>query len=306
MPRTFLSIYSIHVRERRSDQDEYLNDFGKKHDLYTLTGNYLATRQTERWIDAGIKRVLKVESHHHKYRLHWGLVKSGDFGYASEICDPDDLEVVFDRLPNQPEIIPLYFLFYLPKDETEGYLVTQRFGHRSPYSCIRDDLKHFVGTNAKGYQLVFDPVVTEGVIRTLMDGGEIARIRLISPTVPSDVSDRLPDPQRARKSLKSQVVIEAKATFRTELRSWMKQLMNNKIPLAKIFAMPGFDFEDVRVEVEHPQIGTKTLKRSDLFNIRPDIDVTDRVRFNKDGHPEFESIHDVANSLLRDITEINA
>lgn len=300
MQKTFLSTYCLHVREARSTVDELVDSFNGNDDFIDVLGLYLAERSSSAYRDDEVHRVLSVLQHLRNGRYVHGAVRSGDFGFGSDICDAGNLSLRYRKRPQDVELIPLYFQFYAPRGKHAAYLIVQRLGTRSAYSGLRADLSNYFLGLFPDHRLHFVTAVTDDMLKELL-GGDALKIVLRSPTAPRDIADRLPDPRRARANIKSSLVLDIKPDLRTQLKRIIQKLMDSDIPLNRIFEIDGFDFDDVQVQVEHPEYGKKSISRSRLLSFRSDIEVTNRVRYDRDGHPEFDSIKSVATEIMTDI-----
>jgi hypothetical protein len=297
MQKTFLSTYSVHVREVRSTLDEPVDKFNGTDDLIDVIGLYLDERSNSAYRNDEVHKVQIVLQHARQGRYIHGAMRAGDFGFASDICDAKNLALRYKKRTQDVELIPLYFQFYVPKGKDAAYLVVQKLGNRSVYSGLRSDLEGYFSGLFPEHRLHFVTAVTEEMLREML-GGEALKIVLRSPTAPRDIADRLPDPKRARANIKSSVVLDIKPEMRTALKQIISRLMDGAIPLNRIFEIDGFDFDDVQIKVDHPEYGTKSISRSRLLAFRSDQDITDRVEYDDDGHPKFNDIKKVATEIM--------
>lgn len=302
MQRTYLSTYAIHIRELYSSVDEQIDNFDGSNDLANVVEQYLAARSRKPYRDDQVSRVLSVQTRTRAGRYLHGSVLSGDFGFGADICDSGDMKLRYKKRPEDVELIPLYFQFYVPKGRHTAYLVTQKLGLRSPYSALRVDLSSYFGAKFDTRKMHFATAVTNEMLKELL-GGEALKIVLKSPTAPRDIADKMPDPRRARANISSSVVLDIKPDMRTQLKRIIQKLMDRDIPVNSIFEIDGFDFEDVQVKVDHPRYGGKSISRSKLLGFRSDVEITNRVSYGDEGLPDQDSVHTIAREVMDEIAK---
>lgn len=142
--------------------------------------------------DDEIKRSFSVERFAFSPDERWiyGRLFKGDYGTKREVFDrrtgAKNGELSEDDVV--PE--PYYFGFYIPREQTRGFLLLQRIGAVGVLGDFRKEMKGNINkTVIPGYQFGLAPAVSNSVINELYRRGRVSQIMLTQYTTSTDVFD---------------------------------------------------------------------------------------------------------------------
>ena len=303
--RTFLSAYTIRVDKKRDRNDERKNQpdycklscFNGHDDLYNVMVVFLQNLTVNSTNDTykTYMKAIKVEP---EGRSIGGVFESGIYGLSSNLRNVDTDSITYKKKKNDADLLPFYFLFYIPKDTNEGILLLQRTGKYGIRSNLGTFLDKYFSDKYRGFTLEINTLVQEEIIKKMLYNGTIKKLRCVKYQAPVDRFDGL-DEGHEELSYSMEVVLSA---HRIPLRSKIKSLFDSKSSVKNLVELRdfNFDYDTVKVDVEiEGSIRTFDLGR--LSKARTYYDISDKVDLDTDEHPTFLSIKTIANIYLNEI-----
>jgi hypothetical protein len=254
------------------------------------------------------KRAIRLQNNsvkqNTKNRTIRGIFESGAYGFESSILNNSTQKVVHIKKKDETEVLPFYFLTYVPENSNVGLLFLQRFGVFGVNTVFHSSFKSFFESKFQDYIVDFNPFVSKELAEEFLSSGNIKEIVLRRMNLPTDLSDKLnmTEYHDAIQSIEIRIKSTRKKFFggiNKRVKSFLKD--SN----AKFFDIPelrniGFDGAHQISVVSKSSGNTRTIDLSDTGNIRPYYDVNNDVKIDSKGYPTFNSIDDVALSLLED------
>ena len=77
----------------------------------------------------------------------------------------------------------------------------------------------------------------------------------------------------------------------------IRDVLDGRRTISDMVELKGYDYDNVKVEMD-VRGSKKTLDLSDLLKIRAYVDITQDVRIDNNGHPNFDSIDFIARDLM--------
>lgn len=218
------------------------------------------------------------------YTKHIGILETGSYGYSSTIYDDVTHQVLYRKSPQNPEMLPFFYGFYVPEQSSECICIFQRFGNFGFKSIIENDLRNYFKDNCPDYKLTINPLLPSDYINNFINNGRILKLRLLSNSIPEDIADAIGKNKKA----KSELVIKAAPKEGLCINNIISKIIHRKSSITQAFEVTDFEYDNAKIEV---QIGKtkKTLDLGELENITGYLDITDDVHIIK-GHPTFNSI----------------
>lgn len=227
-----------------------------------------------------------------------GIVESRIYGITSDIRDVKTDKTNYRKQKDDADVLPFYFLFYLPKDTNEGLLILQRtgkFGIRSSFGSFLD--KYF-SKKYSGYCIEINTLIKDEVIKKLISRGTIKRLRCVKYHASSDSIDGL-DEGHEETAFNMEFVLSAgKIPFMQTVQHYFDSKSNIK-NLIEIRDFK-FDYDTVKIEVD-TNGNTRTFDLGNLQRAKAYYDISDRVIMDSDEHPNFESINKIAEDYMTEI-----
>lgn len=298
MPKISLATYSISVRKRQ--KTEYLSwqKFDGVNDLSDILAGYIKRWQNYN-SNSDTKQVINLKSYTLEGEKHFGIIETGEWGYESTLVDIKQKAIAHKRNTNEAEMIPFFFFMGFPNDKKEGVLILERFGTLGIRSYLGSFLDSEFQKKHSDYIVEFTPLIMEEVAKEYLDKGRILRISFISHDVPSDICDAL---ERGSKEniAYSEYVIHAKKRSKLPLNGKIKEMLKAKSQQRTVFSMRSFEFDSIKVKIEKDGV-VRTLDVVEFEKIRSYINIDDKIKKEKSGHPEIESIKNEANNLYYEL-----
>jgi hypothetical protein len=302
--RTFLSIYTIRIKKytnkkKQADYCKKLSEFDGQNDICDVINTFLKEVEHGNTNDTYKTYIKSIRVQKHERSIS-GIIESGVYGIPSEIRDVQTDKTNYKKQKNDADVLPFYFLFYLPKDTDEGLLILQRtglFGIRSNFGNFLD--KYF-SKKYSNYFIEINTLVNEDVIKKIISNGNIQKLRCVKYSATSDSIDGL-DEGHEETAFNMEVVVSA-----NKIPLWHKvqSFFDSKSDVKKLIEIRDFkfDYDTVKIEVE-VNGSTRTFDLGNLGRAKAYHDISDRIIMDSDQHPNFDSIHKVAEDYMREIVD---
>ena len=246
-----------------------------------------------------------------KYRIFNGIVKTGNYGYESEIYNKNIKAVSYKRQKEDAELLPFYFLIALPIDKDEGIVLLQGFKHFGIKTIFNETLNKFFSTEKPEYKIELNNLIDENLLKLLLDRGFTSKIRYIKFKQPVNLEDaydtdgdheEIPNELHAELSIYSGSNMAFSKIMRSMKNQFPYQKSNEGDSLSKLIEFTDFEYDNVKIEIKING-KNRTIDLSNLDKLRPTIDITDEVLRENSEHPKFNSINQIAIDLFRDLAE---
>jgi hypothetical protein len=288
-----LSAFSIRVLDRKSQEIKVLDNFNDSGlDLIDILENYLKDMYQKYIINNRTQKLSMVEDYKLDNRTLFGLLKTGEYGYETELHDIEKRTMSHEREPTEAEILPFYFNVDIPSSADEAIVLLQRFGLQGITSPFRTLIVNRFNKSFPGYEMRLNPLVPEQLVNMFAEEGYIERLRFVRFNLPKDIADAIGHPH-AEKDYDVELVIRARTSSEVPIRVRIDQFFAGQRDNQGILELEGFDYDTTKVEMNID--GKKrTIDLSDFGKLRPNFDITKEVETGDDGHPTLLSLHTCA------------
>ena len=305
MARYSLTSYTIRLQDKDSKIYLPLGQFEDKQDLFILFNDYLTDRKGYT-VDQELQRLLRV-THRRKLRDYprtvRGRVVTGEYGFETDLYDMVTGEVVHKRSSSQVELMPFYFLAYLPKQEDKGILVLQRRGVAGIRSVFLNDFVRCFNESYPEIVIEVNSLVPKSSIDQYLQNGRVVEARFISRRIPSDVVDAYGGVSELQEEDGiAEFVIKTRKNLglATRIGRGVREVYSGEKRVTEMMELGGFNYDNIKVRVELNK-RYRTFDLSNFMKQRVNYDITDEVDLGQDGHPEFDSIDSIALEYLEDL-----
>jgi hypothetical protein len=291
-----IAAYALRVRLRRTDDPLHLGTVDEPHGgLYSHIKRFFESLQKAHDDAASqlLQRVVQLDS---DADTVWGLVESGEYGYAAEGIDVKTLKHSYKRKPLDAELIPFYFRIYLPAQNDMGIMLLERHGPRGIFHALSSVLRDYLKEKLPDHVLDLTRLVPAEVMSELLKGG-VRAIQITTYRVPSDIADKYRFLGNLRNA--GTVTVEFKAKKKKFLfkPQWLKAITGGK---ARILELPA-DLGPGRIHIQVDYRGkSRTIDLANLETIAPYVDATSELKL-KSGHPTYKSINGYCVDLLEEL-----
>lgn len=295
--QTTISLAPYSVRYRRSRKADFLPfadpDLG---DLLSSFYRCLERLKQRHVVHRDERLLIKVKRLQANLGDRWveGLLESGAYGWVSDLRHFKTYDRRYRRQLEDAEVLPFYFLLHLPRKDSHGILILQRFGshgvkgplERVLNDCLPEDL-----------MLHVDPLVPQTYLDHLRQPERIRKVRLLQTEVPEDLAEAFG--LGGRQDVEAELVLtigKGSETIPARLRRFLQGQSRTGEYAAVQEAAP---YERVKVELV---VGGKvrTLDVSDPGHLTAYHDITEAV-YLEGGQPTWESLRRQAFGLLAEI-----
>lgn len=293
-----LALYSIRVRSMYDNVNLPIQGFDGHNDLLNEFCFFLEDYSHHSSIDEHNFKRLIISRYLNTARIIKGIVDTGDYGYESSIVDVNNDQETYHRHTNDAEMLPFYYNIILPRNTNEGLIAVQRLGQRGIKTAFHNAFSVFFNHRNPEYRVEFNEIIPDQVLAKLMEDGFIQKVRLIRFGVPKDIEDLYDNAQREQLGT-TELVISARRNGNLPLLPRLREFLIGARLVTNIVEIENYEYNEVKIEFvinkKH-----RIINLSELDKINSFYDITEDVVRGENGHPTFESIDAVAESILHD------
>lgn len=310
-----LSSYTLRVKEKSTEKYVLLGEINQEDDALEIFHSFLDYFLANTADEDGSKKLFRISQYQPmrsieirstEYRLISGIVKTGSYGYESDIVNKNGNTVTHHRTSEEAELLPFYFLVAIPRNKDEGIVILQSFKQYGIKKIFTESFDNYFRSERSEYKIEINDLIPEKLLDQLLERGSVTKLRYISFKQPVDLADAADTEDHNEDSnLKAELILsEKKGIISGVIDSIKNQLPykkgQNDDPLKKLIEITSFEYDTVKIEV---RINGKyrNIDLCDLGNIRPTLNITDAVMFLNSGHPEFASIDQIAIDLFKEL-----
>ncbi|MDQ8194489.1 hypothetical protein QEH59_08625 [Coraliomargarita sp. SDUM461004] len=299
-----LSAYGIHIRETKNGKKgEFvdLTNFGG-NDFFDALSTYTDVADTTFTDIVEMSKVLSFTKQELmiKSELISGIISSGDYGYEADIYDTVKKEKTHTKTVKEAEVVPFYYLAYVPKNQQSGILILQRFGTFGITSVFRRWINAIFEKEFPDYSFSIYPLVPQNYAKQLFNENNLLKITLRKNYLPTDLSDAIGSKFLPSSGTKVDYTISAKEDIkdlRLKIARKIKSLNSASYiaDFSEIVDQTKIDYDEVIVTMDLGGAKRK-VNLGKLDCLHPSLDITEEVDKKASGHPSYNSIHGLAKS----------
>lgn len=303
MARYSLAAYTLRVKDKANNQYVQIDNFNNGIDIFNVFNTYLSNLTTNSAHDSRERKLLRVENltAHPRERILNGIIGTGEWGYESVLYDiTRDLES-HRRRTNEAEILPFYYLINLPRNSNDGIIILQRFQQFGIRGVLLKDFNTYFDSQWPEFKIEINPLVPEQLVTQYLSEGRITKLRFIQFRLPNDLANFYESQDHIEEEGHTELVVCAKRNRYIPVVSRIQEYMDHRRELRRLIELQNFEYDTVKVEVMIHK-NRRTIDLSNLNKIKAYYDITEELQVSDTGHPQFDSIDNIAESLLRDLT----
>ncbi|NMC60464.1 MAG: hypothetical protein GYA51_13935 [Candidatus Methanofastidiosa archaeon] len=301
MTRVSLAIYNIRVIDKKTKVPTRLDRL-KCGDFYTIIEKFLQQNKLKRTVDQANKKMMEVVDLNTFGRMINGTIKTGEYGYESELVDVHSGQTKYVRSVNDAEMLPFYFLINVEPGYDECQLVLEKFGIFGIKTTFEKALRKYFDSVCKDYVIDISPLSPKQIFFQHIKNGFIRNAQLISFSRVNDSADDILSIDHEETKFDATLLLKAEEPVGLD---WLRNLIilwlqKKERKISDIVELKGFDYSQMQIEI---QLGKskKTFNLLDIEDFTPYYDITDNITFNDKGHPIFATIDKEAVSYLKEI-----
>lgn len=297
-----LALYIVRVRDKTQKKYLNLNNIEGK----TFSNIFLEYCEARKNISQNkeLKKVINIKSVGVTDKIIHGEIETGNYGYTSSIKKISTSEVSHEKEIDEADMVPLFFCSFIPEDSYKGIMCLERFRTFGTKTILEEDFNLYLDEINMNARVNFHPMLPQDVAKQYFAKGSISKIRLIKNSIPDDIADKNKEKYKIGEIGSFEYVMNAKRNGALPfIKEPIVKFLNNEIGLKNIFEIDKIEYDNIKVELE---IGRKkrTINLKNIDNLVGDIDISDDVRFEKNGHPNYDSIKEIAQDIVLEYGKI--
>lgn len=300
---TTLGTYTIRLYDSKLGNDIDIENNEYSISVKMILKNFLLKLKENKKKDEEEKKISFVSKFEENDDIFEGIIKSGSYGFTSEILDTDNDEVSYNKKKNEAEVLPFYFKISLKRYRVDQYyLILQRLGVLGIKSHLEKELNRYFRIHNQNFQnlsIKIHDLTSEKAINMYLDQGQVNEMRFIRYGVRRDITDQYDKGAKETKGYMELVIKDHGIPIRDRLKKFFKS--SNK-DTKNFLAIESFPYDDVKVQFSLNK-KNRTVTFSDLNKFKAYYEVSDDLTIGEDGHPTFDSLQIVSEDLLSDIVE---
>ena len=226
------------------------------------------------------------------------FLEKGEYGIQNDLMHIRRKAVTHQRMVEDAEMMPYYFLAAIPKESKRGLIGFQVEGETSIKGyfeqCFEDFLRHKCGE----CDLEIERVVPKRLMNQYLTSGRVSRLRFVHLKVPKEIEESYMLEDIANDAT-IELQVKAKRGSAYLLTSNIRSLLRRYKEGDDFVQIEGYEYDTLKVDVE---VGGKsrTIDLAAPNKFRAGYNVTGKVVM-KNGHPTYLSIDKVGREIVREI-----
>ncbi len=301
MAKISLATYTLRIRKVNDITPLIIDEFADNTDFYNFLLRYISDLRKNISHNIDDKRLLRViDFSKVDQRKLYGHIESGFYGFTSELYDVVKEETSYKRKTDEAELLPFFFLFDITKGFDEAIVILQRFANIGIRKVLLDDLRNNFRKDYPDFIIDINPLVPESFYEEYLVQGRVTKIKFRKFSVDPDIANNFDSYDHKEQIGYTDLVITAHRNKQLPLLNKIRRFQNGKLGVKEFFDLKYFSYD--KIQIEMVKSGNKrTLDLSEMNRIRAYFDITDKVKINKNGHPETQSTIIEAEKLLLDL-----
>ena len=299
MATTSVAAYILNIHRKRDVEMLQLSRFFNGRDFFDAVLDYIDANRGSVNKCESVERALQFEDPvvDRTSRTIRGVLKTGQYGFESDIHDVESGDREFERKKNHAELMPFYYLVYVPQKLCDGFVLLQRFRGYGPKTVFSATLKEWFQNEYDELVLFLTQCVPEEVAKEMLRKGRVMGAKLVFKNLHEDRWDFLK--YFGPKTSYGQIEIRIRARKNGELPvrdevltgfDMSKEMLRQVIGIA--------DVDQIQLEMERQGIAPKKVSVMNGIDFRAVYDISGKVKLADDGRPVMDDVEAAIGELL--------
>lgn len=301
-----LEVYTLAIKKAKDDYIS-IDSYFKGNSFISFLQGFIKSLDNEMSIAEDQKKSFQFQKDSIKIdgdqRRISGIIESGEYGLNGKMKNIKTGDLTYQKTPDDADIKPFYFQIYFPKNVNKVFVVLQRTGIFGINVVFRKYLEISFQRAYNDLKLEFSQFVSKELARQFIENGGVQEISMKRFNLSPDICEKLGIVEYTNEIQSFEFRIKTKRGRYIKLGDKVKRFLSNEN--AAFFEIReleniGFDkntHSSIKVKLNG---NSRTIDLSETGQIRPYYDIDDLVKKDS-GHPVFESIHEIAVSLMSDL-----
>lgn len=301
-----LTIYHISVNPRRKRNERFVLSDIEGQSLYSLTDQFLKS-----WLIQGnsiqnsekLKKVSRIGINGSKPIYFptgdqiYGIIESGEYGQEMDVININDGSLKHTILQEEASMIPFFFLFHLPEDSKDGFLILQKNGNVGIQTILTSEYVGYLEANLKTECTIkIQPFAISALInKNLLRISEAKSIIIKNKGL--NIFDQVGLGLLEDNGVCSEVKYTLGKNRLFDISKWLPKVMNKETPEKDENVLP-ISSTDICLEVKMPNGDLRKLSLGNLSNIGTSLTLPKDIPLNSKGYPRIDDMRNEAMKLL--------
>lgn len=299
-----LAAYSVKIWNPVDRENEIISDFDDEGaDVLTFFQETLTAIKAKTLDEQKLQQAIAVTKLDVDSRTLFGIIQTGQYGFESDLINRKTARVVYKRAKDDAEMLPFFFYFEMPEGVEDGMLILQRTGALGIRKILYWVMKIAFENKHPELKLKIQPIVVESEVDRYLKG-KIQRIEFVKKNIPSDVAETYDKGHKETRGTISLVVRASKKGV-LPMNGLLSRIVRSR-EVGGVFALDEdakFAYDNVKAQV---RVGhsLRTINAAEPARIRSYFDVSESVKMNTNGHPQYNSILEQARALASNLRSV--
>jgi hypothetical protein len=291
-----VSVYGLSLQNKGENDNLILNAL-REGNFMDLFRNFANEYGGDYVNNEDLEKVFKVENYNIQvyerdnielFRYAIGKVKTGAYGYSSEIVNTNTGAVNYNKTEDDAEVMPFYFCFCMPiVPSTKGILILQTTGVFGIKSIFNNCLEEYLNRTNNEYRLSIGSITPVPYITRFLQYGILQKIRFIRYNIPADRARQLGLNNGVEEAFE-EYTIHKPLGFVDRKRMEITQCLTGQRAINNVIEIADFDYDNIKLDFKMGR-KNKTINLSNIDKIIVNEDITDNLDLIN-GQPTEESI----------------
>ena len=296
MKKVGLSVYSFYVKNREDERMELhnLENNNALQYLYRLivadrNVYFKEARSEKAYCFDEIQMEAECDEEDREiYTAIYGTIKSGNYGERTEIINVETGNVEHNKGDNEADVLPYGFAIAVAAGEmNQGIVIVQSFAGIDMKRILHQRISAYVERIGNEYRVDMKPIVPQQILDDYFEGGVLKSIRFIQNMIPEEESDRF-GLNRNVGNMSKEVKFKNPVGFIVNNRLRIDMWRRGEIRCDRVVEVDDFEYDDLKLDFKIGK-SIKTIKMSDMENLKLSIDITDDVQ-TIGGIPRYDNL----------------
>lgn len=296
MKKVGLSVYSFCVKNREDERMELhnLENDNALQYLYRLIAAdrnvyFKEARSEKAYCFDEIQMETECDEEDREiYTAIYGTIKSGNYGERTEIINVETGNVAHNKGDNEADVLPYGFAIAVAAGEmNQGIAIVQSFAGIDMKRILHQRISAYVERIGNEYRVDMKPIVPQQILDDYFEGGVLKSIRFIQNIIPEEESDRF-GLNRNVGNMSKEIKFKNPVGFIVNNRLRIDMWRRGEIRCDRVVEVDDFEYDDLKLDFKIGK-SIKTIKMSDMENLKLSIDITDDVQAIG-GIPRFDNL----------------
>lgn len=297
-----LAVYHLRLRRHHHPDPLVLDRFQDESDLLDVLRSLMESMRRDDTVDEVAQvalRTVRIDADATE-RTVCGIVESGAYGVEHDIRNVETGQTVYRKQKADADMLPFYFLFRVHNGANEAQVVLQRNGNLGIFTIFKSTLVRYFKESYPELVLDLNPVIPEEIISERLRRGVVSRVRFVRFGHHPDLADFYATGDHTETTGTVELVVSAGRHRHFDFSSIQNFARSAHREARHLIEIRDFEYDTIKVEIDYE--GQRQVVDLDLGQMpRAYYQVDGRVRNGPDGFPTFDSIHDAAGAVLRQI-----